>query len=415
MTQLSTLVIALRGIFANKLRSTLTVLGVIIGIAAVISLSSVGKGSSHMIEKRIGNMGANLLTIRSGSSSSGFVRGATGSAQTLTYEDALAIASSSEVTAIKGVAPVASTNAQVVATGENVNAGIIGVTPEYKEVRTKTVAEGDFITQDNVDNKTLACVLGSTVATDLFPDTDPIGQTVKISSLKLTVVGVMKSEEGMMSADDSIYVPISVVMYRLNPKRTASGDHVVNNIYLEEVSTKKNDLAISQVTALLRDRHKLAETDDDDFSITSQKDIMATLSETSDTLTTLLTVTAAIALLVAAIGIMNIMLVSVTERTREIGIRKAVGAKRRNILLQFLLEASAISVIGGLIGIGVGIGVSHLLSGTITLERSPIETVITLNVIIMAFFVALGVGLVAGVYPAMRAARLNPIDALRYE
>ena len=416
MTQISsTLFCALRGIFSNKLRSFLTVLGVVIGIAAVIALSSVGKGSSRMIENQIGNMGANLLTVRAGSSSSGFVMGAAGSGQTLTYEDALAISSSSEVTTIKAVAPVASTNAQVVATGENVRASIMGVTPEYKEVRTKTVAEGSFITQDNVDSKTLVCVLGSSVAETLFPDTDPIGQTVKISNLRFTVVGVMESEEGMMGGDDSVYVPISVVMYRLNPNRTSSGDHIVSNIYLEGVSTKKNDLAISQVSSLLRERHNLTETDDDDFSISSQKDIKDTLTETSNTLTKLLTVTAAVALLVAAIGIMNIMLVSVTERTREIGIRKAVGAKRRNILLQFLLEASSISVIGGLIGIGVGIGVSHLLSGIITLERSPIETVVTMNIIILAFFVALGVGLVSGIYPAMRAARLNPIDALRYE
>jgi putative ABC transport system permease protein len=289
------------------------------------------------------------------------------------------------------------------------------VTPSYTDVRTKTVSEGSFITQDDVDGKTLVCVLGASVATELFPDSDPIGQTVKISNLKFTVVGIMESEEGMMGGDDSVYVPISVVMYRINPNRTSSGDHIVSNIYMEEVSTKKNDLAISQVTALLRERHNLTSTDDDDFSISSQKDIKATLTETSNTLTKLLTVTAAIALLVAAIGIMNIMLVSVTERTREIGIRKAIGAKRRNILLQFLLEASSISVIGGLIGIGVGIGASHLLSGTITLERSPIETVITWNIIILAFFVALGVGLFAGIYPAMRAARLNPIDALRYE
>ncbi len=415
MTQVSTLFIALRGIFSNKLRSFLTVLGVVIGIAAVIALSSVGQGSSHMIEQQIGNMGANLLTVRAGFSSSGFVRGAAGSGQTLTYEDALAIENSSDVTSIKAVAPVASTNAQVVAAGENVRASVLGVTPSYAGVRTKTVAEGSFITQDEVDNKTLECVLGSSVAETLFPDTDPIGQTVKISSLKFTVVGVMESEEGMMGDDDSVYVPITVVMYRLNPNRTSSGDHIVSNIYMEEVSTKKNDQAISQVTALLRDRHNLTTTDEDDFSVSSQKDLKATLTETSNTLTKLLTVTAAIALLVAAIGIMNIMLVSVTERTREIGIRKAIGAKRRNILLQFLLEASSISVIGGLIGIGVGIGASHLLSGTITLERSPIETVITMSTIIIAFFVALGVGIIAGIYPAMRAARLNPIDALRYE
>jgi len=415
MTQLSTLLIALRGIFANKLRSFLTVLGVIIGIASVIALSSVGEGSSQMIKDRIGSLGSNLLTVQPGSSSSGFVRGQMGSGQTLTYEDALAIASSSDMTAIKAVAPQASTNGQIVANGTNVNAQIYGETPEFLTVRDKTVAEGNFITQSDVDSKTLVCVLGSSVAENLFGTADPIGQTVRISGLKFTVVGVMESEEGMMSADDSVYVPITVVIYRLSPQRTAGGGHVIRTIYMEEVSTKKNDLAIAQVTALLRERHDLAPDADADFSITSQKDLMDTLTETSDTLTTLLTVTAAIALLVAGIGIMNIMLVSVTERTREIGIRKAVGAKRRNILMQFLLEASAISIIGGLIGIGVGIGVSYLLSGSITLNSSTIETVITPDTIIVAFFVALAVGIVSGIYPAMRAARLNPIDALRYE
>src|SRR4030043_335841 len=259
MTHLSTLIIALRGIFSNKLRSFLTVLGVVIGIASVIALSSVGKGSSQMIEDQIGSMGANLLTVRAGFSFSGpgfaFVRGAIGSGQTLTYEDAQAIFSSSEVTAIKAVAPVASTNAQVVATGENVRASVLGVTPEYTEVRVKTVAEGDFIILDDVDSRTLGCVLGSSVAETLFPNGDPIGQTVKISSLKFTVVGIMESEEGMMGGDDSVYVPISVVMYRLNPNRTSSGDHIVNNIYLSATSTKKNDLAMAEVTELLRGRH----------------------------------------------------------------------------------------------------------------------------------------------------------------
>ena len=415
MTQLSTLMIALRGIFANKLRSFLTVLGVIIGIASVIALTSVGQGSKQMVLNQIGQMGSNLLYVQPGSTTQGFVRQGAGSASTLTYEDALAIANSSDVTAVKQVAPEASTSAQIVAGSSNTRARIYGITPEYETARNKSVAEGQFITQSDVDSKGTVCVLGSTVATDLFSGTDPVGQTLRIGQLRFTVVGVLESVGGFTREDDAIFVPITTVMYRLSPRLTSEGKHSINTIYLQAVSTSKNDLAISQVTALLRQEHKITSGDDSDFSITSQQDLVKTLTETSDTLTVLLSVTAAIALLVAAIGIMNIMLVSVTERTREIGIRKAVGAKRRNILLQFLLEASSISIIGGLIGIGAGIGASHLLSGNITLSQSTIETVVTMNTIILAFFVALGVGIVAGIYPAMRAARLNPIDALRYE
>jgi putative ABC transport system permease protein len=415
MTQLSTLITALRGIFANKLRSSLTVLGVIIGIASVIALSSVGHGSSQMIKERIGSLGSNLLAVTPGSSSTGFVRGEAGSGQTLTYEDAQAIAASSDITTIKAVAPEASTSGQLVANGTNAYARISGETPQFTEVRNQTVAEGSFITQDDVDNKGLVCVLGSSVAQELFSNSDPVGQTLQISSLHFTVVGVMKSVQGIMGSDNSVYVPITTVMYRMNPRRTPTGGHIVNTIYLEEKKSSQNTLAISQVTKLLHDRHQIALGGTDDFTITSQQDVLNTLTETSDTLTMLLTIIGAISLLVAGIGIMNIMLVSVTERTREIGIRKAVGAKRRNILMQFLLEASSISMIGGLIGIGVGIGASKLLSGTITLSTSPIKTVITADSIIMAFFVALAVGIVSGVYPAMRASRLNPIDALRYE
>jgi putative ABC transport system permease protein len=295
-------------------------------------------------------------------------------------------------------------------------ARIYGVTPEYKEVRNKTMASGQFIASSDVEGKASVCVLGSGIAEELFGEgADPVGNTVKIGGRLFTVIGVLKSEGGMMGSDYSIFVPITTVMYRLNPQRTSSGDHVVSAIYLEAVSAGKNDLAIEEVSALLRERHGIALGDEDDFTITSQQDLEETLTETSDTLTLLLSITAAIALLVAGIGIMNIMLVSVTERTREIGIRKAVGAKRRHILFQFLLEASAISMIGGLIGIGVGVGASKLLSGSITLNMSTIETVITPDTIVIAFIVAVAVGIAAGVYPAMRAARLNPIDALRYE
>ena len=415
MTQISTLMIALRGIFANRLRSSLTILGVIMGIAAVIALSSIGEGSKLMITERIGSLGSNLLTVSPGAATEGFMRMGQGSSQTLTYEDALAIAESPEVTAVNLVAPEVSTNAQVIAGGENVNARIYGVTPEYEEVRAKTIAEGSFITQTNVDATASVAVLGSGVVEDLFGDINPVGQTIKIDRRQFTVIGVLESEEGMFGSDDSILVPITSVMNRLSPQRTSEGDHVVSSIYLQAASDSQNDLAIAQVTELLQEEHRIPLGDEDDFSVTSMQDIEEALTETSDTLTMLLTITAAIALLVAGIGIMNIMLVSVTERTREIGIRKAVGAKRRNILMQFLLEATTISVIGGLIGIGVGIGASKLLSGSITMNFSEIETVITPDTIVIAFIVAVVVGIIAGVYPAYRASRLSPIDALRYE
>lgn len=415
MIHLSTLTVALRGIFANRLRSSLTMLGVIIGIASVIALTSVGEGSRQMVLDRIGQMGSNLLIVQPGASSEGFVRMAAGSATTLTYEDAQAIAASADTSAVELVAPEASTSAQIVVGRENVRARVYGVTPDYEEVRSKTVADGQFITQYDVDRRASVCVLGSGVAEDLFGQMSPVGQTLKISQRQFTVVGVLESEGGFMGADNSVFVPITTVMYRLNPQRTSGGEHVVNSIYLQVVDDSKDDLAIAQVTELLRAEHRIPLGDEDDFSITSQQDIEETLTETSDTLTMLLSVTAAIALLVAGLGIMNIMLISVTERTREIGIRKAVGAKRRDILMQFLLEASSISIIGGLVGIGVGIGASKLLSGSITMNFSTIETVITLDMIIIAFLVAIAIGIVAGVYPAMRAARLNPIDALRYE
>ncbi len=415
MTQVATLVTALRGIFANRLRSLLTILGVIIGIAAVIALSSVGEGSKQMITDRIGSLGSNLLIVSPGAASEGFMRMGKGSAQTLTYEDALTLANSPNITAVAAVAPETSTDAQVVAGAENVNVRIYGITPEYEVVRSKNIAEGSFITQSDVDQKASVALLGSGVAEDLFGEMSPVGQSVKIDRRAYTIVGVLESEEGMMGLDDSILVPITSVMYRLNPQRTSEGKHLVSSIYLQTESASQNNPAIAQVTEVLRDEHRIALGEEDDFSVTSMQDIEDTLTETSDTLTMLLTITAAIALLVAGLGIMNIMLVSVTERTREIGIRKAVGAKRRNILMQFLLEATTISVIGGLIGIGAGIGASKLLSGSITMNFSTIETVITPDTVIIAFLVAIGVGIVAGVYPAFRASRLNPIDALRYE
>lgn len=410
MTQLATLTVALRGIFANKLRSTLTVLGVIIGIASVIALSSVGEGSKQMITDRIGSLGSNLLTVSPGAASEGFTRMQQGSAQTLTYEDASAIASSPDVTAVNAVAPEASTNAQVVVGGENVNARIYGVTPEYEEVRNKTIAEGSFISQTDVDQKSSVAVLGSTVAEDLFGEANPVGQTIKLNQRPYTVVGVLESEEGMMGSDDSILVPITSVMYRLDPSRDSEGDHVISSIYLQAVSDSQNDLAIAQVTGVLQDEHRIALGDEDDFSITSMQDVEETLTETSETLTMLLTITAAIALLVAGLGIMNIMLVSVTERTKEIGIRLSIGARAGDILVQFLIEAVILSMLGGIIGILIGIGLGKMISGLIN-SSMIIDPFITL----FAFFFSGAVGVFFGFYPARKASKLNPIDALHFE
>ena len=406
---------ALTALTTNKMRSALTVLGIIIGVAAVISLMSIGEGSEAAITSNIESLGTNLLFVRAGASSQGAVRGAQGSAATLTLEDANALADPNLAPSVSAVAPQVQTFAQVVAGRENTFTQILGVTPEYLSVRNYQVADGAFISDAQVQARSTVVVLGSSVAETLFGQTSPIGQYIKINGRQFKVIGVLQSKggTGFGSQDDVVMAPLTTVQYRLASERTTSGGKNVQTINVQVVSADQTDAAIQQITSILEQRHHIT-TGEDDFTITSQQETIDTLKESTQVWVILLGAIAGISLLVGGIGIMNIMLVSVTERTREIGIRKALGAKRRDILLQFLIEAALMSLIGGAIGVLVGWGISTLLSG-MSLGGTTIETVMSVNIPILAVSVAAAVGIVFGLYPAYRAARLNPIEALRYE
>jgi putative ABC transport system permease protein len=405
--------ISIKGLGTNRLRSALTMLGVVIGVTAVVSLLSIGRGSQAAITSSIESMGTNLLFIRPGATTEDGVRQASGTASTLTLEDAEVIAE--QITTVAAVAPQTSAMVQVVAGRQNVRTQVIGVTPEYEVVRNFPVSYGDFISQANVQTRAMVVVLGSDVAATLFPDSDPVGQTVKINSYQYKVIGVLVSKGSTVggSQDDQILAPITTVQVRLATQTTSSGDHVVQTINVQVKSSKETDAAIQAITDLLRERHRIT-GDTNDFSISSQQDTIETLQQTTQVWVIFLGAIAGISLLVGGIGIMNIMLVSVTERTREIGIRKAVGAKKIDILLQFLTEAAILSFLGGGLGVLAGLGVSHLISG-INLNGQAIETVMSVDIPILAVSVSAAIGIVFGLYPAFRAANLNPIDALRYE
>jgi putative ABC transport system permease protein len=406
---------ALTALTLNKLRSFLTILGVVIGVAAVIILMALGEGTQTTIVQSIESLGTNLLFVSPGASSESAtgVRGAFGSSRTLTLEDAEAL---TEVTSALAVAPEVSTSAQVVANGVNTRAQIAGVTPDYAQVRNLTVAEGEFISDSDINQRTMVVVLGSRVAKTLFGETDPVGQTVKIGGRTFTVIGMLESKGGMGfdSGDYRIFAPITTVFYRLSAQRSASGEMLISSITVQVTNAKQTDAAISGITSILEDRHGIGLGEDDDFSITSQEDMIGTLNASTDVFVILLGAIAGISLLVGGIGVMNIMLVSVTERTREIGIRKAVGAKRRDILLQFLVEAASMSLIGGGIGVLAGWGISSLITG-FNMGTVTMQAVVSPSIIVLAVSVSAAVGIIFGLYPAYRAARMSPVEALRYE
>jgi putative ABC transport system permease protein len=407
---------ALRALTVNKMRSILTMLGVIIGVTSVVSLMSIGYGVQNSITSNFESMGTNLLYVTGGATSTSRVMSAMGSASTLTLADTDALLDSDLAPAVAAVAPQVSTRSQVVAGKNNSNTQIYGVTEEYASVRNYAVKEGDFISTNEVDSKSLVAVLGSDTATTLFGDTDPIGQTIKINSIQFKVIGVLeaKGSSGMGSQDDMIIVPITTAMSRLTSSRSTTGLKYVSTIYVQVTSADQTDAAISQITAILEDRHNIASGGTDDFTITSQQSTIDSLKASTNVLVLFLGAIAGITLLVGGIGIMNIMLVSVTERTREIGIRKALGAKKRDVLLQFLLEATLLSLTGGIIGVLTGWGISQAISG-ISMSGTTITTTMTATIPILAVCVSVGVGILFGLYPAYRAARLNPIEALRYE
>jgi putative ABC transport system permease protein len=414
MNIIETLKTSLRSILANKMRSSLTVLGIIIGVAAVISLMSIGRGSQSAITANIESLGTNLLFVRPGAATESGVRGALGSMTSLTLDDAEALADTTLAPAVKAVAPQVQTFAQVVAGRQNIFTQVLGVTPEYSSMRNYPVDEGRFIADTDVKNRTLVAVLGSSVAETLYGDVSPIGQSLKISNRQFKVIGVLKSKgsTGFGSSDDIIIAPITTVQTRLFSQRTTSGSESVQTINVQVTSAKDTEAAIEQITSILRQRHKI--TGEDDFTINSQQETIDTLKESTQVWVLFLGAIAGISLLVGGIGIMNIMLVSVTERTREIGIRKAIGAKKRDILLQFLVESAVLSLVGGGIGVLIGWGVSKLVSG-INLGGTAITTVMSADILILAVSVSAAIGIIFGIYPAYRAARLNPIEALRYE
>ena len=395
------------GLSTHKLRSFLTILGVVIGVASVITLMSVGKGATASILENIQSMGSGLITIQPGARTFGGVR--TAAADTLTMEDAEAI--SEQLAYIDSVAPVYSTSLQLVVGGENMNAQVTGAPPEYQQVNNLEVASGAFFSESDYQRGAKVAVLGSEVKETLFGDADPIGQQIRMGGNIVRVIGVLESKGGMFgSPDDAVLIPLTAMQQMVAQPRTAQGERVVSSISLTVSDEEQADYVVEQITTLLRDRHRLGTLDDDDFNIMSMEEIAETMQETTETLTILLGAIAAIALLVGGIGVMNIMLVSVLERTREIGIRKALGAREHDIWIQFLIEAASLTFAGGIIGVIMGSIASYLID-----YLGLMTTVVSADIVILAVSVSIGIGLFFGFYPAWNASRLNPIEALRSE
>ena len=391
----------------NKLRTGLATLGIVIGIGSVIALISLGQATSQSIQSQIQSLGSNLLTVQPSGQRSGGIQGAAGGGTTLTLADAQAIKNSPQITTVNNVSPEYQSRSQVTTGNANTNTQIIGVTPSYAEIRKTVVEQGNFITESHVNSLSKVAVLGPQVVADLFGEgANPLGQSIRINGQNLTVIGVTTSKggTGFQNQDDIIWVPLSTAQKQL------FGEDSLSSIAVEAASAEVMVDAQNQVGYLLLARHKLTDPEDKDFSIFNQQDLLNTINQTTGTFTTLLAGVAAISLLVGGIGIMNIMLVTVTERTREIGLRKALGAKKQTIVTQFLVESIILTFVGGVIGIGVGILASYLIS---TFTGSPF--VVSPNSILLAFAVSAGIGILFGWYPAKRAANLQPIEALRYE
>ncbi|MCX6764857.1 MAG: ABC transporter permease [Candidatus Nealsonbacteria bacterium] len=391
----------------NKVRSGLTVLGIVIGIGSVVAMVSIGQGAQGQIQSNIESIGSNLILI-SPSFQRGVgteVRSSRGSAQTLTQEDADAI--QEQVSLIKAVAPENSRNYQIVVKGKNTNTRVVGTVSSYSQARNVEIDIGNFISDQNVQNLKKVAVLGPTTRDDLFgSSSNPIGQKIKINKIDFTIIGVTKAKggTGFGSQDDVIYVPISTA------QRFLAGGDYVTTISVQAQDQNSTALVKQQITTLLLSRHNISDSTLADFSVLNQSDILATASSITNTFTTLLAAIAGISLLVGGIGIMNMMLTTVTERTREIGLRKAIGAKNKDISLQFLAEATTLTFIGGVFGVISGWVISLLIA-----KFGGLTTTISLSSIILAFGVSAAIGIGFGYYPARRAAALNPIEALRYE
>jgi putative ABC transport system permease protein len=404
---------ALENLNANKMRSILTVLGIVIGVAAVIAMLSIGRGAQTSITSRIESMGTNLVYVTPGSTSEGGVRSASGSASTLTLDDAEALANLSDVEA---VASQTSNFVQVVYQGQNTNTRLMGVTPGYETVSSLTLEDGEFISDSDQKARSLVVVLGSSVAEDLFGGTGGVvGQKVRLNGQPYKVIGVLASKggTGFMNQDDQVFIPLSTALNRLVGGSRFRGSSVISQITVKAASADVVDQVVADVTLTMRARHETIEGADD-FTVTSQESTLDAATQVADTMTLFLGGIAGISLMVGGIGIMNIMLTTVTERTHEIGLRKAIGAKRKDILLQFLVESTVLSLLGGLIGAALGWGIASLM-GQIRFGGSTITPVVGLDSVMLATLFSMAVGLFFGIYPATRASRLQPVDALRYE
>ncbi len=399
------------GVVTHKLRSSLTILGIVIGVAAVITLMSIGRGAESVILSNIESLGSDLIFISPGATTGmGGIRGATGSAETLTLEDASAIAE--QVPNITAVAPSYSSSLQTVVGRQNMRARVTGITPEYQQVNNLETTEGSFISDYDYQRGARVAVIGSNIKETLFEGIDPVGQTMRMGNSVVRVIGVLESKGASMlgSSDDAILIPLTAMQQMVAQSRTSSGEHVVSSIALKVSDEEQVSYVVDDVTSVLRERHQLGPGVDDDFTVTSIEEIATIISETIGILTIFLGAIAAISLLVGGIGVMNIMLVSVLERTREIGIRKALGAKERDIWSQFLIEAALLTLTGGIIGVTLGWGASAIVSNT-----GLVPTLVSADIVILAVSVSVGIGLFFGFYPAWHASRLNPIDALRAE